>query len=452
MGGMDDVEVNLPPGTWLAEKYRVTRTLGQGGMGVVLEAVHVALDTPVAIKIMLPQALADPIAGARFLQEARAAAKLQSEHVARVLDFGTLPSSVTGVPDRVGALPFMVMEMLEGADLAALLDARGPMAVADAVDHVIGAIDAVAEAHALGIVHRDLKPANLFLASRIDGSRILKVLDFGISKALAAAAPSIVTSSSALVGSPAYMSPEQAKGEQQLDARSDIWSFGVVLYELLSGELPFSGVAPGEIFAKILTEEPVPLRARRPDVPESLEGIIRRCMRRPVAARYPNVAELARALAPFGSGKCALSVERAAVLLARTVELDETLPGPTAPPGHGTGVAWSSGSRRRTRSRLATVIAVRVVLGGAVLAYRQLRSAQGRPPRRPSPSSAAPEAAGLRRQAASVAPAPSVTPRVRPAAARRRARRRSAAAAPRAPARAPASSRPAPSRDMFGRH
>jgi serine/threonine-protein kinase len=451
MGGMDDVEVNLPPGTWLAGKYRVTRMLGQGGMGVVLEAVHVALDTPVAIKIMLPRVLAEPTAAARFLQEARAAAKLQSAHVARVLDYGTLPCAVTGLPEQVSALPFMVMEKLEGADLAALLEARGPMAVADAVDHVIGAIDAVAEAHALGIVHRDIKPANLFLASRIDGSKILKVLDFGISKALVASGSGVVTSSSALVGSPAYMSPEQARGVQQLDARSDIWSFGVVLYELLSGELPFPGAAPGEIFARLLTEDPAPLRARRPDVPDPLEGVIRRCMRREPADRYPDVAELARALAPFGSGKCALSVERAEVLLARTVDLGETVPGGAAPRAHSMVVAWSSGARRRVRSRFTTALAVVALLGGALLAYRHLRSTAA-PAAAIEPTSPA---------ATEVAPAPETVPSVTPVepASSGAAASASVSAAPvatprppRAPVKTPAPARSAPARNIFDRH
>src|SRR5262249_29408438 len=202
-------------GDVLAGKYRVERVLGRGGMGVVVQAMHVQLEQRVAIKFLLPQTVSNPDAVTRFAREARAASKIQGEHVARVLDVGTLESGA----------PFMVMEYLEGQDLSQLLESRGLLHVDEAIDYILQACEALAEAHAAGIVHRDLKPANMYLTKRADGSPIVKVLDFGISKVIAKdSSDASMTRTSALMGSPVYMSPEQMKATRNVDARADIWA------------------------------------------------------------------------------------------------------------------------------------------------------------------------------------------------------------------------------------
>lgn len=290
----------VQPGNVLAGKYRVERVLGAGGMGVVVQATHLDLDERVALKFLLPEALRVPEATARFVREARAAVKIKSEHVARVIDVGRLENDA----------PYMVMEFLEGSDLSALIE-RGPVPVEDAVDYVIQACDAIAEAHAAGIVHRDLKPSNLFLSRRTDGSSLIKVLDFGISKVAAAdLSDAGLTQTSALLGSPYYMSPEQTRSPRGVDHRSDVWSLGVILYELLAGAPPFVGEALPDVLAAILREPPQPLRDKRPEVPEELEQVILRALVKERESRYQSVGELAAALAPFAPRRSRHLVER----------------------------------------------------------------------------------------------------------------------------------------------
>src|SRR4051812_480796 len=210
-------------GQILGGKYRVDRVLGAGGMGMVVAATHLQLDERIAIKFLLPEALRNPEAVARFGREAKAAVKIRGEHVARVIDVGSFENGA----------PYMVMEHLDGRDLSSFIHERGAMPMSDAVDAVLQACEALAEAHALGIVHRDLKPANLFLTRRPDGTPSIKVLDFGISKLTAPGADHSMTKTSAVMGSPLYMSPEQMTASRGVDARTDIWALGVVLYELL---------------------------------------------------------------------------------------------------------------------------------------------------------------------------------------------------------------------------
>jgi len=212
----------------IAGKYRVDRVRGQGGMGIVVLATHVQLHRPVAIKFILPEVLGTPHVVQRFLREAQAAVQLSSEHVARVLDVGAL---------ETGA-PYMVLEYLEGADLSSF--PRSQLTVGGIVDLVLQACEALAEAHALGIVHRDIKPANFFITRRADGTALLKVLDFGISKTPVANGP--LTVSQAVMGTPAYMSPEQVMGEE-VDGRSDLYSVGVLFYRLITGALPFTAIS-----------------------------------------------------------------------------------------------------------------------------------------------------------------------------------------------------------------
>ncbi|HWZ92808.1 MAG TPA: serine/threonine-protein kinase, partial [Polyangiaceae bacterium] len=277
-------------GQILAGKFRIERVLGQGGMGVVVAATHIQLEERVALKFLLPEALSNPEAVARFAREARAAVKIKSEHVARVSDVGTLDSGS----------PYMVMEYLEGQDLADWVRKSGAMRQPDAVEFVLQACEAIAEAHALGIVHRDLKPANLFVTRRVDGSPCIKVLDFGISKLTVPGSTSDMgmTRTSTVMGSPLYMSPEQMSSTRNVDARTDIWALGIILYEVLSGRVPFEAETMPQLCGMILQDAPRPLRELRPDVPDGLQWVVLRCLEKNRDARFANVAELAAALVP----------------------------------------------------------------------------------------------------------------------------------------------------------
>jgi len=286
---------DLPAGTDLfGGRYRIKRELGRGGMGTVLLAHHEVLDQDVAIKVLAPEAATSHEFIIRLRREAKAIAKLKSKHAVRVIDIDTL--------DDVG--PYMVMDYLEGRNLRQEVDARGPLPVGEVVDYVLEALDALAEAHALGIVHRDLKPSNLFLAQQPNETRCVKVLDFGISKvALLTDLSDDLTSSRALLGTPIYMSPEQLRSPRDVDARADVWSLGVVIYELVAGQTPFKGNTVGELCFAIADTTPKPLRAFRDDVPPLLDRIVQRCLRRDPADRFMDAAELLQALLPLAGGK-----------------------------------------------------------------------------------------------------------------------------------------------------
>lgn len=270
-------------------------------MGIVVEARHLALEERVALKFLLPNVMANPEAPERFLREARAAAKIKSEHVARVSDVGTLESGA----------PYMVMEFLEGSDLSRLVHEKGPLPVPDAVDYLIQGCEAIAEAHSHGIVHRDLKPANLFLTRRRDGSPLVKVLDFGISKRMGPGVENL-TKTSAAMGSALYMSPEQMQETRAVDHRTDIYALGVALFELLTGTLPFMAETLPQLCAAILTGTPRPLRQFRPDAPEQLAAVVARAYERDRALRYQSVGELVVALAPYAPPRSYMVIERVA--------------------------------------------------------------------------------------------------------------------------------------------
>jgi serine/threonine-protein kinase len=275
------------PGHLLAGKYRVDGVIGRGGMGVVAAGHQLSLDRPVAIKV-LRQALVGT-ARQRFTREAMAIARMQSEHVVRVFDAG-----------EEDGVPFIVMERLVGSDLAAELG-RGPLRPELAVSYLREACEAIAEAHSLGIVHRDIKPSNLFIAEGANGRRIVKVLDFGVSKWLGSAPDGetpLSTADHGLVGTPAYVSPEQLTTPGAVDGRTDVWALGVVLYQCLSGKRPFEVRGIAQLCAAILTA-PTPELEPNLGVPDALRAIIRRCLRKKPAERYPSVDELAAALAAF---------------------------------------------------------------------------------------------------------------------------------------------------------
>ncbi|MBX3221274.1 MAG: serine/threonine protein kinase [Labilithrix sp.] len=274
----------------IVDKYRVEHVVGVGAMGLVVAARHTTLDQIVAIKFLVEHRFGSRDESiARFLGEARAAARIQSDHVCRVSDVGMLPTGV----------PFMIMEHLEGNDLEEEIIARGQLDLVEAVDYVLQACDAIAAAHQLGIVHRDLKPANLFLARRPDGSRRVKVLDFGISKATTG--KQRFTRETRSLGTPAYMPPEQITDPMGVDHRADIWALGAILYEVLTGQMAFVGGNIKEVLDRVLAEDPCPIPALRRDVPPELTAIVSRALARDRDARWPTAATFARALAPFGS-------------------------------------------------------------------------------------------------------------------------------------------------------
>jgi serine/threonine-protein kinase len=272
----------------IAGRWRVERTLASGGMGVVVAAEDLTTGAPVAIKFLLRREQRDPGALARFVREAQALVRVECEHVVRVLDVGNLP----------GGQPFIVMERLAGEDLAARLARVGPGRVEEAVDAVLQACVAVATAHARGVVHRDLKPANLFATTRADGSTVIKVLDFGISKVEADdPADPTLTRADTVLGSVCYMSPEQMLSGRDVDGRTDVWSLGVILYELLTGERPFEGETIAEICARASLARHRPVRELRPEVPAALAAVVDRCLQKSRDERYASVGELAAALA-----------------------------------------------------------------------------------------------------------------------------------------------------------
>ena len=390
----------VEPGEILAGKYRIERVLGAGGMGVVVAAHHIELDERVAIKFLLPQAVKSPEAVARFTREARAAIKIKSHHVARITDVGTLESGA----------PYMVMEYLEGQDLSAMVRERGALPVAEAVELVIQACDAIAEAHALGIVHRDLKPANLFCVQGADGLPAVKVLDFGISKVTTLDGLDM-TRTTAVMGSPFYMSPEQMTSAKSVDARADIWALGVVLYELLAGRPPFQGETLPELSVRIATETPPPLRNYRPDLPDGIEQVILRCLEKDREQRYANVAELVSALVEFGPKRLRTSAERISRIIQNAglsksaVQLPPSSEMP--PPAAGTVAAWGATGvpgERGSRRGLVALLGIGVVVLGAVGAALVLHTSKTAVA---APASATPAAA---LPSAPSAAAPAVVP------------------------------------------
>ncbi|MCL2777316.1 MAG: serine/threonine protein kinase [Polyangiaceae bacterium] len=298
---------SVNPGDILACKYRVERVLGSGGMGVVVAARHKQLGQLVAIKL-LHQGLGTAEgseATARFMREAKAAAMLKSEHIARVYDVDTLDTGQ----------PFIVMEYLEGTDLAELSTQRGRLPVSESVAYLVQACEGLAEAHACGIIHRDIKPANLFITRTTKkaqtgqtkkAAKIVKVLDFGVSKmTLLSEGEHDITRTSAMLGSPRFMSPEQLHDARTVDARSDVWSLGVVLYRLVSGRPPFDGKTLGAVVASILHDKPAPLSGALKNLPPGFEPIVLRCLEKDPANRFSSVVDLANALMPYADGAAA---------------------------------------------------------------------------------------------------------------------------------------------------
>ena len=402
--------MDLAPGTVLLGKYRIDELVGSGGMGNVVRASHLYLHQSVAIKILLPEMARSESTKQRFLREAQATVKLKSEHSARVMDVGTTPEG----------LPFMVMEYLDGNDLNQILRHHGPQVPSIVVDLMLQACEGIAEAHALGIVHRDVKPSNFFITRRPDGSMLLKILDFGISKTPVDFGE--LTGTQTVIGTPSYMAPEQMKSGRSVDPRSDIWSMGVVMYQLIAGYPPFSGESYAELVLKVGLEPPMPLQV---PLPNGLVEVIMRCLDKDPRRRHQNVGEMARMLAPYATDpiSAAQSAGRAMrILQQRGAQLGVQgspfgggLTAPISPAqltphswpaSQGTSLSQGAGqvTLRPYRNRgllLAGVVALCGLAGVGGYAVSQVSKPSGRPDngrnephvQAPPPTAAAPAAA-----------------------------------------------------------
>ena len=318
------------PGDTILGKYRIVRSVGEGGMGIVFEAENIRLNQKIAIKMVHPEVL-KPEFIARFGREARAAAKLKSRHAVRVVD----------VAETEDGLPFMVMEFLEGHDLATEIESRSKLPVAEAVDYVLEACEAMAEAHTLGIVHRDLKPSNLFLAQE-SGQRVVKVCDFGISK-IESDIDLLLTATQTSMGTPVYMSPEQVRSSKKVDARTDVWSLAVILYESIAGRPPFEGNSAASLGAAIVADPAPPLQLQVASVPSGLEAAIMKALSKDPQARYASAGDFGRALVPFGRTDHVLAISAGRVetrprgeipsIVDDDMPMSETLPAAIRPPG-----------------------------------------------------------------------------------------------------------------------
>jgi serine/threonine-protein kinase len=346
-------------GQIISGKYRIERQIGRGGMGIVLAATHLQLEHLVAIKVMRRDLVMDDTVLDRLLMEARSAARIRSEHVARVLDVGTLESGS----------PFIVMEYLEGENLADLLDREGALDVGQAAAFLMQCCLALAEVHVADLVHRDLKPGNLFIARLPDGSPTVKIVDFGISKHIGSARDHAATTSPQVLGSPFYMSPEQMRADP-VDERSDIWGLGAILFEMLTGRPPFIGDTLPEVYSAVLNDAPPAADSLRPGVPVGLDDVVQRCLEKDPAQRFCDVADLAEALAPYAGVTAAQSVERITRILTNPDAArvrHSLLPGPGAP-AVATGSSVAGGSISGASSS-----------GGSV-ERRSAVSAPGQPP------------------------------------------------------------------------
>ncbi len=407
----------------VVDKYTLVRLLGQGGMGAVYEARHAKLARRVGIKFLLPELATNREVLRRFENEAKAAGGLEHPNLVAVTDVGTATDGA----------PYLVMEYLEGEDCSKLLRRMGPLPVPRATDIVVQACRGLAVAHRASIVHRDLKPENLFITDAGDGTDLLKVLDFGIAK-LRPTDASVVTGTGATFGTAFYMSPEQARGAGDVDPRTDVWSLGVVLYELLTGRKPFQGEQFLQVIYQILSVEPPPASSVRPGLPAKLSEIIERAMVKEADDRLPSVLELAEVLLPFAGRTSNAQRVLSAEALAATRATPETRTGearraPSAAPGRSRAPsspavpAATPATRRRAAPRIVAALALAAAVIGGV-AYWMARRAPATPERAEAAAMApapppAPSSSSLSPQPAAViaAPPPVAVPATPPPAA-----------------------------------
>ncbi|HEY4122814.1 MAG TPA: serine/threonine-protein kinase [Byssovorax sp.] len=346
-------DATVRPGEVLAGKYRVLRAIGRGGMGVVVEATNEQLGERVAIKVLHDRYVQNREAMARFLGEAKVAVRVRGEHSVRLLDLG----------QTAAGAPFIVMELLEGMDLATRLK-QGPLSIEDAALYILEACVGMAEVHECGIIHRDLKPGNLFLTYRRDATPLVKVLDFGIAKTAmleGEGGQEAMTMTLVALGTPLYMSPEQVRASRSVDARSDVWSLGAILFEFVAGIPAFGGNSVANITAQILEATPPDLTLLRAGVPPRLDKIVKTALAKKPDQRYGTVAELAAALAPFAGEQGAALASRAARVLrgdARSLVTAGTVSGVTSMAPGATTMIEAATTHRFVRVRSRGVLAV----------------------------------------------------------------------------------------------
>jgi serine/threonine protein kinase len=346
-------------GRTVGGKYRLVRLIGSGGMGQVYEAQHAGIGRRFAVKLLHQLLADDREVVARFQREAQTAGGLENENIVAVLDSGTAEDGI----------PFIVMEYLEGEDLARLLVRSGPLSVPRATYVAIQACRGLAAAHARDIVHRDLKPENLFICRRNDGSDQVKLLDFGIAKFHAG---SNLTQTGTTMGTPFYMSAEQARGAKEVDLRSDIYSMGVILYEMLTGAKAHPGDSYNAILYHVLTQEPRPLDEIRPDLPAGLAGVVGKAMAREAEDRYPSAADFISALVPF-AGRV-VTPSRSQVGLAPVGS--ETMSSPASLPALPASVATGTATARSGRRRVllwGALAAFMIALAGTAILWLSLK-------------------------------------------------------------------------------
>jgi len=357
-------DAGVKVGSVIADKYRVEQELGRGGFGIVVRARHLAIDQLVAIKVLTAADDGEwQEDAARFKREGQATAALRSEHVVRILDVDVLPNGS----------PYMVMEYLEGETLHVTIHTRGPLAIGESADHMVQVLAALAEAHAAGIVHRDLKPANVFVTQGAGGTMVAKVLDFGVSKIAAhsgigggsgsaggvAAGSPPITRTGAVIGTVAYMAPEQMLDAKRVDARADLWSVGIILFELLTKKPPFGKPDDPHIVTTMLTKPPLSLSALRPDVPPRLEKIVMRCLEKAPQKRYATASALAAALEPFTTPRARPALDS----LRRAGRPS----GAAAPPEKGAPAVLAAGDGEVRRARRHAMVVAAIAIAVAVL-------------------------------------------------------------------------------------
>jgi serine/threonine-protein kinase len=382
-------EPPVRPGQVVGGRYRVDEIIGAGAMGYVVSAWHLELDQAVALKVLNPDVFERSEALQRFRREVRAAARIKSEHVCRVNDVGTLETGE----------PFMVMELLHGNNLEEELHRRRVLPLEEAARYMIEAIEAVAEAHAAGIIHRDLKPANLFITRRADRTRLIKVLDFGISKSMADSQPNdmSLTKTGVIIGSPLYMSPEQMRSTKDADARSDVWSLGAILFQLITGRPPYMGESIPELCSQLFSSDAPPPStvSANQGFPPSLDGVLARSLARDPARRYQSVAEFGEALLEFAPPQSRVHVDRARRVLSKEVEPASVFPArmhASAPTIIEASVSNAAPGRTAMRPHARKFAAVAVALGViiAVVVVAMQRRAPGDAPEGTAVASPAP--------------------------------------------------------------